>query len=251
MATLQNTTIPDGGTIGSVSDPDAITISSGGSVTFSQDLNPANFVGMISAFGQASAPTGWLACDGSAVSRTTYATLFSAIGTTWGVGDGSSTFNVPDLRGAFLRGTGTAGVSSDYAGPSLGAYQDDNNASHNHTASSGNAGSHDHGGATGSGGTHNHSASTNNTGGHTHSYYTSSTWASGGGRVWYSDTRGGASYTTGSSGTHSHTVSVTNSSSHTHSISSYADHNHTVSTDNSGGTEARPYNRGVQYFIKT
>lgn len=45
------------------------------------------------------APTGWLLCDGSAVSRTTYPTLFAAIGTTWGAGDGSTTFNVPDMRG--------------------------------------------------------------------------------------------------------------------------------------------------------
>lgn len=50
------------------------------------------------------APTGWLECDGAAVSRTTYAALFTAIGTTWGVGDGSTTFNVPDLRGEFVRG---------------------------------------------------------------------------------------------------------------------------------------------------
>ena len=51
-----------------------------------------------------SAPNGWLVCDGSAVSRTTYAALFAAIGTTWGVGDGSTTFNLPDLRNRFTRG---------------------------------------------------------------------------------------------------------------------------------------------------
>lgn len=45
------------------------------------------------------APTGYLLCDGAAVSRSTYAALFSAIGTAWGVGDGSTTFNLPDLRG--------------------------------------------------------------------------------------------------------------------------------------------------------
>lgn len=50
------------------------------------------------------APTGWLECNGAAVSRTTYAALFTAIGTTWGTGDGSTTFNVPDLRGEFVRG---------------------------------------------------------------------------------------------------------------------------------------------------
>ena len=50
------------------------------------------------------APTGWLLCNGAAVSRTTYATLFTAIGTQWGTGDGSTTFNVPDFRGSFIRG---------------------------------------------------------------------------------------------------------------------------------------------------
>ena len=55
-------------------------------------------------------------CDGSAVSRTAYASLFAAIGTNYGAGDGSSTFNVPDLRGQFLRGVdGSAGVDPDKA----------------------------------------------------------------------------------------------------------------------------------------
>jgi len=50
------------------------------------------------------APDGWRACSGQAVSRTTYAALFAAIGTEYGVGDGSTTFDLPDLRGEFLRG---------------------------------------------------------------------------------------------------------------------------------------------------
>jgi microcystin-dependent protein len=49
-------------------------------------------------------PPGWMLCDGSAVSRTTYANLFTGIGTGWGSGDGATTFNLPDLRGLFLRG---------------------------------------------------------------------------------------------------------------------------------------------------
>ncbi|OYV98220.1 MAG: hypothetical protein B7Z62_04340 [Deltaproteobacteria bacterium 37-65-8] len=52
-------------------------------------------------------PSGYLACDGSAVSRTTYSGLFAALSTTWGVGDGSTTFNVPDLRGRTTIGSGT------------------------------------------------------------------------------------------------------------------------------------------------
>lgn len=60
--------------------------------------------GLIMPYGGTSAPTGYLLCDGSAVSRTTYATLFALIGITAGQGDGSTTFNLPDLRGRFLRG---------------------------------------------------------------------------------------------------------------------------------------------------
>jgi len=64
------------------------------------DVQPA---GMISLFGNSTAPTGWLQCNGAAVSRTTYSDLFAAIGTVYGVGDGSTTFNVPELRGEFVR----------------------------------------------------------------------------------------------------------------------------------------------------
>ena len=54
-------------------------------------------------------PAGWLLCDGSAVSRTDYAKLFSAIGTTWGAGDGSTTFNLPNAIGRFAEGAATSG----------------------------------------------------------------------------------------------------------------------------------------------
>ena len=93
--------------------------------------------GTISAFGGAAAPDGWLLCDGSAVSRSTYARLFTAISTTWGVGDGATTFNVPDLRGAFLRGTGSHGTANmadgnDFAGPAVGAFENDQIQGHWH-----------------------------------------------------------------------------------------------------------------------
>jgi microcystin-dependent protein len=60
--------------------------------------------GAVSMFAANAAPSGWLECDGAAVSRTTYAALFAVVGTTWGAGDGSTTFNLPDLRGEFVRG---------------------------------------------------------------------------------------------------------------------------------------------------
>lgn len=76
--------------------------------------NPA---GAIMPYGGASAPTGYLMCDGSAVSRTDYAALFTAIGTTYGSGDGSTTFNIPNLSGKVV-----IGVSNSHAlGSSGGA----------------------------------------------------------------------------------------------------------------------------------
>ena len=60
--------------------------------------------GAVMHFAMTSAPSGWLAANGSAVSRTTYAALFAASGVTFGAGDGSTTFNLPDLRGEFVRG---------------------------------------------------------------------------------------------------------------------------------------------------
>jgi microcystin-dependent protein len=61
-------------------------------------------VGSMSMYAANSAPAGWLECNGAAVSRTTYAGLFAAIGTVFGAGDASTTFNVPDMRGEFARG---------------------------------------------------------------------------------------------------------------------------------------------------
>ena len=67
-------------------------------------LGPNSFTGVIAYYPVASVPSGWLYCDGAAYSRTTYSRLFNIIGTTYGAGDGVTTFNVPDLRGYFIRG---------------------------------------------------------------------------------------------------------------------------------------------------
>ena len=74
--------------------------------------------GTIVAYGAASAPTGWLLCDDSAVSRSTYARLFAVIGTGYGAGDGSTTFNVPDLRDKVPLGKGT---NNDTLGTTTGS----------------------------------------------------------------------------------------------------------------------------------
>ena len=78
-----------------------------------QDITKRSEVGTIKPWGKATAPDGYLLCDGSAVSRTTYAELFGVIGTTYGTGDGSSTFNVPDLAGKFPQGkSGTTNLAT-------------------------------------------------------------------------------------------------------------------------------------------
>ncbi|WP_083399079.1 phage tail protein [Oceanisphaera psychrotolerans] len=79
--------------------------------------------GLVAAFAMATPPDGWLKANGAAISRTTYSALFAAIGTTFGAGNGSTTFNIPDLRGEFVRGwDDSRGVD---AGRALGSWQED------------------------------------------------------------------------------------------------------------------------------
>lgn len=88
-----------------------LSVSKSGEVSAGDSNNKAVPVlptGSVIPFAGKTAPTGWLLCQGQAVSRTTYAQLFSVIGTTFGSGDGSTTFNLPDLRGRVA-----VGVDSD------------------------------------------------------------------------------------------------------------------------------------------
>ncbi|MFH1624953.1 MAG: tail fiber protein, partial [Pseudomonadota bacterium] len=87
--------------------------------------------GVIMAYGGSSAPTGWLLCDGNAVSRTTYASLFAVVGETYGVGDGSTTFNVPDLTGKVP--VGYSGVAPFNALANTGGQKDAYLKNHIHT----------------------------------------------------------------------------------------------------------------------
>lgn len=90
-----------------------------------------NNAGEVSFFARNSAPDGWLKANGAAVSRTVYADLFAAIGTTFGAGNGTTTFNLPDLRGEFIRGwDDSRGVDS---GRVFGSVQTDAIQDHNHT----------------------------------------------------------------------------------------------------------------------
>jgi microcystin-dependent protein len=90
--------------------------------------------GTVSQFAGAAAPTGWLICDGTAINRSTYATLFAVIGTTYGAGDGSTTFNLPDLRGRVPVGY-AAGGKTEVAtlGNNDGLAENLRTISHHHT----------------------------------------------------------------------------------------------------------------------
>ena len=91
--------------------------------------------GTVLPFAGDTAPSGWAICNGDPVSRTDYAELFTAIGELWGVGDGSTTFNLPDMRGQFLRGLDTTeGVDPDFATRTLGSSQADGFQDHEHLA---------------------------------------------------------------------------------------------------------------------
>jgi hypothetical protein len=102
--------------------------------TTQQALLPA---GAVMPFAINSAPSGWLAADGTAVSRSTYATLFAAISTAHGAGDGSTTFNLPDLRGIFVRGSGSQAISGITYNKTFAAKEGDAMQGHLHGPPSG------------------------------------------------------------------------------------------------------------------
>lgn len=75
--------------------------------------------GCVMAFAGSTTPDGWLLCDGSDVSRTTYANLFAVIGTTYGAGDGSTTFGLPTLTNKFIMGSSTSGTVKSAGLPNI------------------------------------------------------------------------------------------------------------------------------------
>jgi len=112
----------------------AFSLDVAGTIGFS-NMSSLSFAGIVAYFAGTVAPVGWLIANGATISRTTYANLFANIGTTYGAGDGSSTFQIPDLRGYFIRSLDMgAGVDS---GRTLSASaQADAYLNHGHTASS-------------------------------------------------------------------------------------------------------------------
>lgn len=96
--------------------------------------------GMIAYYPKSTIPSGWLECNGQTASRTTYSVLFNTIGTTYGAGDGNTTFTLPDYRGYFLRGLDTRTTTArdkcyaeTSAARALGSTQADSNIAHSHT----------------------------------------------------------------------------------------------------------------------
>mgnify|MGYP003136544525 CR=1 FL=1 len=140
-----------GGSI-TIADADGVIVNDGGTMKSvpASDLRAYSMpAGAVTPFAGASAPTGFLLCDGSAISRTTYSGLFTAISTTYGTGDGSSTFNIPDLRGRVVAGQDDMGGSSadrltDQTGGLNGDTLGDTGGSETHTLSTAQMPAHTH-----------------------------------------------------------------------------------------------------------
>ena len=129
-------------------------------------------IGIVNPYAGLTIPTGWLLCDGSAVSRATYAELFTAIGIIYGVGDGSTTFNLPDLVDQFIRGGTPDGVANGDKTklPDIAFTADNDNANHDHGATDNQSADHQHTGTSGDqSADHQHDTTTGNqSAAHTH-----------------------------------------------------------------------------------
>jgi microcystin-dependent protein len=160
-------------------------------------------IGSIIQTARLSAPTGWLLCQGQSVSRTTYLGLFSAIGDTYGAGDGSTTFLIPNLQGRVPVGKASSGTFSSMS--SSGGFE-------THTLTEAQMPSHTHSQASHG---HTFSGTTNTTGAHSHTAY-GALVNRGTGAVFRELTQasnGSSNVPTSSDGDHSHTYSGTTSSS--------------------------------------
>ena len=207
--------------------------------------------GVINIFAGNIAPDGYLICDGREVSRTEYADLFAVIGTAYGEGDGSTTFNLPDLQSRIPVGM-SAEPEFDQLGKTGGAKEHvltvDEMPAHSHAGSTGEAGGHNHGGNTSSSGghshtgstatagAHSHSGTTSTTGGHSHSYSRRNrTLNNAGGIPEFYEAGGLSTVNTSTAGDHSHSLTTSTAGGHTHSlsISTVADHSHFITTDGS------------------
>lgn len=211
-------------------------------------------VGTVLPFAGVTAPNGYLLCAGQAVSRSTYANLYTVIGTVYGAGNGTTTFNLPDLRGRSVAGkddmNGSAAnrIINVFDGKVLG----NAGGTERHILLEAELASHTHSGATDPAGSHTHTGNTDTAAGHTHSV--TGTAASAGSHshgigvtatdsqsttgVRSSVATSGGSATTEAGGAHIHTVSGTAASagSHSHSVTTETSgsHTHNITVQASG-----------------
>ena len=240
------------------------------------EMESSLVTGMIIPYGGGTTPDGFLACDGAAVSRTTYSDLFTALGTTFGAGDGSTTFNVPDLGGRVPLGQDT-----DFSRGDTGGSADAIVVSHSHeddfAVSSAGSHAHEESLTIDSAGSHDHDVSVSIANSSSHVHAGSAVPADGdsgttnfrSARRTISGTQGNpdtiqslTGILTGVGGVHSHTATVTETAagSHDHTISGSIDsagaHTHdltgSVSTAGASGSDAnlQPYTV-TNWIIKT
>lgn len=188
--------------------------------------------GLIGSFATIAVPAGWLKCNGAAISRTAYARLFAVLGVQFGAGNGSTTFNLPDARGEFIRGLDEGrGINPNRV---LGSIEASQNLSHAHAATVAAAGDHSHSvsGTAASAGAHTHTAprAQNNDIGNGSPNFTTANLLNG------------TTAATNSAGAHTHTVTGT--------AASAGAHTHVTTIAAEGGTEARPRNIAFAVCIK-
>lgn len=207
-------------------------------------------IGIALPYSGSTAPTGFILAYGQAISRTTYSAYFAIVGTTYGSGDGSTTFNVPDYRGRVIAGkdnmggsaasrltnSGTGNPSID--GSTLGAA----GGVDRHTLTLAQLAAHDHGAATGAGGDHSHGGATASSGAHTHSE--NAFIAQFGAGLAYDYQVSGGVYTAGNT-----TTSTSSEGAHTHTISASGTHTHSVSSAGSGNAHPIVQPTIVQNYI--
>jgi len=205
-------------TLPSADGSDGQMLKTNGSGTLSFTTVQGVPVGAVFCLAVSAVPSGYLECAGGAVSRTTYAALFAVIATNYGAGNGSSTFNLPDLRGEFVRGYDHGrGVDS---GRAIASSQSGHNNAHNHTVTVATKNQSHYHNMPGD----DQLSVFHNVGGWTASWdatasYDATSQASGGGKLWRTTTKD-------------------------------TNHNHTATCDNTGGNEARPRNVAMMYVIK-
>jgi microcystin-dependent protein len=195
-------------------------------------------VGTIITYAGATAPGGWLLCDGSEVSKTTYSRLFSVIGTLYGTSTDSTKFVLPNLEDRIPVGKTSSNSLGNTGGSSSVTLAVNQLPSHTHTGTVDSSGSHVHTGTTDAGGVHSHGVTDP---GHTHTQTTVNddfnnsgvnppgfSADSAGSRTWSNIN---AAYTG---------ISINNSSSHTHTITtaSSGDHAHTFTTNATGSNSS-------------